>query len=155
MTRCLRTIVFFAAAAAVLAVRAQAQVPFDEYFLDKALRFDLYQVGDAKDEIVTLDQIYQEEIWPESRTHLIDPFGYGHYAVKLYDVASNRLIYSRGFDSTYAEYKTTTPALDGVKRVFERSVRVPLPKRPFLFVVEARDKRHLLRPIFSQTVDPS
>ena len=155
MTRRARMIVFFTAATAVLAVRAQAQVPFDEYFLDKALRFDLYQVGDAKDEIATLDQIYQEGIWPESRTHLIDPFGYGHYAVKLYDVASNRLIYSRGFDSTYAEYKTTTPALNGVKRVFERSVRVPHPKRPFLFVIEARDKLHLLHPIFSQTVDPS
>jgi hypothetical protein len=155
MSRRLRMIVFFTAAAAVLAAHAQAQVPFDEYFLDKALRFDLYQAGDAKDEIVTLDQIYQEGIWPESRTHLIDPFGYGHYAVKLYDVASNRLIYSRGFDSTYAEYKTTTPALDGVKRVFERSVRVPHPKRPFLFVVEARDKLHLLHPLFSRTVDPS
>jgi len=155
MTRRVRMIVLFAAAAAVLTVRARAQVPFDEYFLDKALRFDLYQVGDAKDEIVTLDQIYQEGLWPESRTHLIDPFGYGHYAVKLYDVASNRLIYSRGLDSTYAEYKTTTPALNGVKRVFERSVRVPHPKRPFVFVIEARDKLHLLHPLFSQTVDPS
>ena len=153
--RLLRMIVFFVAAAAALGARAQAQVPFDEYFVDKALRFDLYQAGDAKDEIVTLDQIYEEQIWPESRIHLIDPFGYGHYAVKLYDVASNRLIYSRGFDSTYAEYKTTTPALNGVKRVFERSVRVPHPKRPFLFVVEARDKLHLLHPIFSQAVDPS
>jgi hypothetical protein len=141
--------------AAALAARAQAQVAFDDYFLDKALRFDLYQVGDAKDEIVTLDQIYQEAIWPESRTHLIDPFTYGRYAIKLYDVASNRLIYSRGFDSTYAEYKTTTPALNGVKRVFERSIRVPHPKRPFLFVVEARDKFHLLHPLFSQAVDPS
>jgi hypothetical protein len=154
MTRRLRMIAFLMLAAA-LAARAQAQVAFDDYFLDKALRFDLYQVGDAKDEIVTLDQIYQEAIWPESRTHLIDPFTYGRYAIKLYDVASNRLIYSRGFDSTYAEYKTTTPALNGVKRVFERSIRVPHPKRPFLFVVEARDKFHLLHPLFSQAVDPS
>jgi hypothetical protein len=140
---------------AALAARGQSQVAFDEFFLDKALRFDLYQVGDAKDEVVTLDQIYQEGIWPESRTHLIDPFTYGHYAVKLYDVASNRLMYSRGFDSTFAEYKTTTPALNGVKRVFERSIRVPHPKRPFLFVIEVRDKFHLLRPLFSQVVDPS
>jgi hypothetical protein len=142
-------------AAAALAARAQTTVPFDEYFLDKALRFDLYQTGDAKDEIVTLDQIYQEGIWPESRTHLIDPFTYGRYAVKLYDVASNRLIYSRGFDTTFAEYKTTTPALNGVKRVFERSVRVPHPKRPFIFVIESRDKLHLLHPLFSQAIDPS
>jgi hypothetical protein len=140
---------------AAIAAGAQTQVPFDEYFLDKALRFDLYQTGDAKDETVTLDQIYEEGIWPESRTHLIEPFTYGRYAVKLYDVASNRLVYSRGFDTTFAEYKTTAPALDGVKRVFERSVRVPHPKRPFLFVVESRDKLHLLHPLFSRVVDPS
>jgi hypothetical protein len=151
--RLLMTVVLLAAAA--LAANAQAQVAFDEFFLDKALRFDLYQVGDAKDELVTLDQVYQEGIWPESRTHLIDSFTYGHYAVKLYDVASNRLIYSRSFDSTYAEYKTTTPAINGVKRVFERSIRVPHPKRPFLFVIEARDKWHLPRPLFSQVIDPS
>ncbi len=140
---------------AALAALGQAQTVFEADFVDKALRFDLYQVGDAKDELVTLDQIYQEGIWPESRNHLIDPFTYGRYAVKLYDVASNRLIYSRGFDSTYAEYKTTTPALEGVRRVFERSVRVPQPKRPFLFVVEGRDKQHLLHPLISRTVDPS
>jgi hypothetical protein len=138
-----------------LAVRAQTQVAFDDFFLDKALRFDLYQVGDAKDEIVTLDQVYQEDIWPESKTHLIDPFEHGRYAVKVYDVASNRLVYSRGFDTMYAEYKTTTPALNGVKRVFERSVRVPCPKRPTLFVIEARDKHHLLHPLFSQIIDPA
>jgi hypothetical protein len=154
MTRRLIAIVFLAAAAA-LAAHAQTPVVFDDCFLDKALRFDLYQVGDAKDEIVTLDQIYEEGLWPESRTHLIDPFTYGHYAVKLYDVASNRLIYSRGFDSTLAEYKTTTPALAGIKRVFERSLRVPQPKRPFVFVIEGRDKLHLLHPLFSQVVDPA
>ncbi|HYA49344.1 MAG TPA: M64 family metallopeptidase [Burkholderiales bacterium] len=154
MTRRLRMIVLLVAVT-TLTARAQAPVPFDEFFLDKALRFDLYQVGDAKDEAVTLDQVYEEALWPESRTHLIDPFIYGHYAVELYDVASNRLIYSRGFDSTFAEYRTTTPALNGVKRVFERSIRVPHPRRPFLFVIEGRDKFHVLHPLFTQSVDPS
>jgi len=134
---------------------ALAQVPFDDYFVDKAMRIDLYHVGDAKDEIVTIDHIYQEGIWPESRTHLIDPFGYGRYGVKVYDIASNCLIYSRGFDSMFGEYKTTTPALNGVKRVFQRSVRIPFPKRSVLFVVEMRDKKHLLHPLFSETIDPS
>jgi hypothetical protein len=143
------------AARGPLAAQAPSQVPFDDFFLDKALRFNLYQAGDAKEESVTLDQIYEEAIWPESRTHLIEPFTYGRYAVELYDVTSNRLIYSRGFDTTFAEYRTTTPALDGVKRVFQRSVRIPEPKRPFLFVIEARDKFHILHPLFSRAVDPA
>ncbi|MGD0784142.1 MAG: peptidase M64 N-terminal domain-containing protein, partial [Candidatus Aminicenantales bacterium] len=114
---------------------AQTRIVYDDYFTDKALRVDLYQVGDAKDEIVTVDKILEEPLWPETRTRLVDDFGYGRYVLKIYDIASNHLIYSRGFDSMLAEYKTTAPALEGTKRVFQRSVRFPSPKRPVLFVV--------------------
>jgi hypothetical protein len=136
-------------------VVAQVQPPFDEYFLDKALRVDLYQAGDAKDESVSVHQVYEEGLWPESKSGLLPSFEYGRYVYKLYDVASNRLIFARGFDTMFAEYKTTSPALAGTARVFERSVRMPLPKRPALFVVEKRDKRHLLLPLFSQVLDPA
>jgi hypothetical protein len=134
---------------------AQIQPPFDEYFLDKALRIDLYQAGDANDESVTVHQVYEEGLWPESKSGLLPPFEYGRYVLKLYDVASNRLVFERGFDTMFAEYKTTSPALAGTARVFQRSVRVPLPKRPVLFVVEKRDKRHIPQPLFSQVIDPS
>ena len=133
----------------------QIQPPFDEYFLDKALRIDLYQAGDAKDERVTIHQIYEEGIWPESKTGLVPPFDQGRYVLKVFDAASNRLVFLRGFDTMYAEYKTTSPALAGEVRVFERSVRIPLPKRPVLFVVEKRDRRNLLHPVFDRIVDPS
>ncbi|MCK7477258.1 MAG: hypothetical protein M0C28_06990 [Candidatus Moduliflexus flocculans] len=126
--------------------RRRTQPAFDEYFLDKALRVDLFQTGDAKDERVTVHQIYEEGIWPESKAGLLPPFDQGRYVLKVYDAASNRLVFLRGFDTMYAEYKTTSPALAGEVRVFERSVRFPLPKRPVLFVVEKRDKRNLLHP---------
>ncbi len=137
------------------AAAAQALVPFDAFFEDKALRLELYQTGDGQGEVVTLHKIVEEGLWPETRTHLLEPFEYGRYVAKVYDIASNRLIYRRGFDTMFAEYKTTTPALNGVKRVFERAFRIPEPKKPVLFVVEARDKQHLLHPIFTQTIDPS
>ncbi len=133
----------------------QPPPPFDEFFLDKALRIDLYQSGDAKSESVTIRRISEEAIWPESKTGLLPPFDYGRYVYRIYDAASNRLIFSRGFDTMFAEYKTTSPALAGTVRVFERSVRFPLPRRPVLFVIEQRDKRSLLHPVFSQIVDPS
>jgi hypothetical protein len=127
---------------------------YDAYFTEKAFRIDLYQTGDAKEEVVTLHRIVEEPLWPETRTRLVDPFGIGRYFAKVYDLASNTLIYSRGFDTMLAEYKTTTPAIEGKKRVFQRSVRIPAPKRPVLFVVEVRDKKQLLHPIFSRTIDP-
>jgi len=134
---------------------APAQVPFDDFFHDQTLRIDLYQAGDAKEETLTIHQVYLEGTWPESKAGLISPFDYGRYVYRLYDIASNRLIFSRGFDTMFAEYKTTAPALAGGKRVFQRSVRLPFPKRPVLFVVERRDKGHLLHPLFDQVIDPT
>lgn len=146
---------FWVCALSALPLLSSAQLPFDDFFLDETLRIDIYQIGDAKEETITIHQIYLEGIWPESKTGLLPPFDYGRYVYKLCDVASNRLIFSRGFDTMFAEYKTTSPALAGEKRVFERSLRIPLPKRPVLFVIEQRDKRHLLHPIFDRTIDPA
>jgi hypothetical protein len=134
---------------------SQAPIPYETRFTDKALRLDLYQVGDAAGETLTIDAVYEEPLWPETRTRLVDPFGYGRYVVKVYDIASNDLIYSRGFDTMFAEYKTTTPAIEGAKRVFQRSLRIPEPRRPVQLVVEARDKKNILHPIFQKTIDPS
>jgi len=66
-----------------ISLAAIAQVPFENDFEDKAMRLDVYHIGDAKEEIITIDRICQEGIWPESRTHLIVPFNTGRYAVKV------------------------------------------------------------------------
>lgn len=132
-----------------------AAVSFDEFFLDKALRVELYQVGNAAEELVTIDRVVEEPVWPETRAHLVEPFENGRYAVKVRDAASGGLIYSRGFDGMFGEYKTTTPAIDGAKRVFQRPVRIPRPRRPALFAIEVRDKSNVLRPLFEATIDPA
>ncbi len=152
----IRRISFLCAAAALCpTLRAQVLVPYSEHFTEKALRIDLYQTGDAKTEILTIDAIYEEPLWPESRTERAAPFNEGRYMLQVFELASNTLLFARGFDTMFAEYKTTAPALDGVQRVFQRSVRIPEPVRPILFVVEARDKKNLLHPIFARTIDPS
>ena len=143
------------AAWAVCLVSAQGVVSFDDYFQDESLRVDLYFAGDAKEEAITLDSLHIEPVWAGSRTGLIEPFELGRNAVKVYEVASNRLIFKRGFDTMFGEYRTTAPALAGVKRVFPRSVCIPLPRRPVLFVIESRDRTNIPRPVFTTTIDPS
>ncbi|MEN6561903.1 MAG: M64 family metallopeptidase [Acidobacteriota bacterium] len=133
----------------------EPQPSFDEFFADKAWRVDLYQTGDARNESVLLHRISEEGAWPEPKTALLPPFDYGRYVCRLYDAASNRLIFCRGFDTMFGEYKTTSPALAGAARVFERSLRIPAPRRPVLLVVEQRDKRNLLHPVLNQMIDPS
>ncbi len=131
-----------------------AQVQFDDFFRDTILRVDLYHVGNAVEEEMTLDRMYAQGIWGGSIRNLVDPFGMGRYAVRLYDVASNRMIFSRGYDSYFGEYKTTKPAKEGTKRTFHETVLVPLPKMSALLVIEMRDRRNLYRPMWIFEVDP-
>lgn len=128
---------------------------FDLYFDDAALRLELFQTGDAREEIISAGPILREPLWPGSRTSLIDPFNNGRYQIKLYDIATNALIYSSGFDCMYGEYRTTSPALDGIKRTFRRAVRFPAPKHPVQFVLEKRDANNLPAPFFVLRIDPA
>jgi hypothetical protein len=134
---------------------AQTSVSFDDYFLDRAMRLDLFMTGDAKEVFITIDRIHQEAVWPESKARLLDQFNNGRYGIEVYDGASNHLIYSRGFDTMLGEYRTTAPALAGTKRVFRRSVRLPYPKGPVTVVIYGRDKKNLPHQLFEATIDPA
>lgn len=132
-----------------------AQVPFGDFFQNTALRVDLYLSGDAKQANVTLDRISEEGPWPESPGSLIEPFQNGRYLLKVYDVATNRLTYARGFDCMFGEYTTTTPALKGIQRTFSRSLRIPCPRRPVQVVLELRDRENIPRPLYTTRIDPT
>lgn len=133
---------------------APSRVNFDDHFLDKALRINFHQVGDAEEEKIIIRDIYEEPIWPGSKTQLVNPFNYGHYFIKVYEISSNKLIYAQGFDCMFGEYRTTAPALNGIKRVFKRAVRIPYPRRPVNVVFEVRDKKNILHPLSIEKVDP-
>lgn len=134
---------------------AQAPVRFADYFIDKTMRIDYYHVGNAKEEWITIDQVYQQGIWAGSQRNLIDGFNNGRYSIKIYDDSSGRLIFSKGFDSYFGEYKTTSQALKGIKRTYHESALVPFPKNKVKFILEVRDRNNALQPLFTQTVDPS
>lgn len=149
---------FVVLAAAVLvpaALPAPGPVDYDKYFVDKTMRVDYYHVGDAKEEFITLDVVYEQGIWAGSRRNLIDPFNRGRYAVKILDASSGELIFSRGFDSYFGEYKTTEAALRGQKRTYQESALVPFPRNKIKFVVEVRNRENVLQPLFSTEIDPS
>ncbi|HVT82387.1 MAG TPA: M64 family metallopeptidase, partial [Phycisphaerae bacterium] len=83
--------------------------------------------------------------------NIICPFDACHYDIKVYDQASGKLIYVQPFDTLFAEYRTTEPALKGV---YNRSLRFPEPKAPVKFVIENRDKKLALHELFSVNIDP-
>jgi hypothetical protein len=136
-------------------VKAQDKVKFDDFFIDKTMRIDYFHIGDNSSEFVTLDKIYCYGIWAGSRKNLIDDFNNGKYYVKIYDLASGRLIFSKGFDSYFGEYKTSDEASKGIKRTYHESALIPYPKNKIKFTLELRDRKNVLSPIFSSEIDPS
>ena len=146
-----------AALAALVAgcARAQKGPSFDAWFVDKTMRVDYFHAGSSSEETITLDQVYDQGIWAGSRSRLIDPFNLGRYLVKIYDAAGGTLIFSRGFDSYFGEYKTSDPALQGVRRTYHESALFPYPKKPVRFTVEGKDRQNAPKVLFSQTIDPA
>jgi hypothetical protein len=132
-----------------------AKVVFEDYFVNKALRVELYNSGDALESIVALRDLYEEPVWPENPRQLITPFEYGQFAIKLYDEASGRLIFSKGFDTMFSEYITTSPALSGIKRVFESTTRCPMPQAKAKLQIERRNREHVLSPVLTIAVNPA
>jgi len=134
-----------------------AQIPdsFDRYFADKTMRVDYFHIGDAKEEIATIDQVYEQGSWAGNLNNLIDTYSNGRYSVKVYDLSSDRLIFSKGFDSYFGEYKTTDAAIKGLKRTYHETALVPYPKNKIRFVIEVRDRKNALVPFFSQAIDPA
>ena len=130
------------------------KIDFDYYFIDQTMRIDYFHIGDAEEEVFTIDHIYQQGIWAGNPDNLIDSFINGRYFIKIYDTAANRLIFSKGYDSYFGEYKTTEPAKKGVKRAFHESTLIPYPRKPILFVIEVRDKKNILHPSFIREIDP-
>ena len=137
----------------VVVTEAQA-VNFDDYFFNKTMRIDYWQVGSKLQESIILDEVYEQGVWAGNTKKLLYPFPYGRYRVEVYDVNSNALIFSKGYDGYFAEYKTTEPAARGVERVFSQSALIPFPKHPILFVVDRRDSNNVYHPEFEQRIDP-
>ncbi|MBI5475509.1 MAG: peptidase M64 [Ignavibacteriales bacterium] len=128
---------------------------FDKYFVDKTMRIDYYHTGTKGTETIALDKIYDEGRWSGSLVNLVDDLNLGDYSVRIYDIATNKVIYSRGYSSMFQEWQTTDEALANIFRTFHESVRIPFPQNKIQFVVCRRDKNMIFHEIFSTVVDPN
>lgn len=144
--------------AAILLVAAfviPAGAGFDDDFTGATLRVDYRHTGTAEEEHLAVDRILVEGPWPGSRTQLVDTTNLGKYLLEVVDLASNRLLYSRGFASIYGEWETTGEAGKGIWRAIAEAVRLPEPRRPVQLRIRKRDGDRSFREIWSMSVDPA
>ncbi|HTZ47369.1 MAG TPA: IgA Peptidase M64 [Verrucomicrobiae bacterium] len=93
----------------------------------RTLRVDYYHTGNAHDEWFSLDRVVLEPLeWPGNPQHTIDESNLGNYLFEVRERAGGKLLYSRGFNSVFGEWKTTEEALHG-NRTFSESLRFPAP----------------------------
>ena len=133
---------------------ANTQVNFDNYFINRTMRIDYFHIGNAKDELVTVDKIFQYGIWAGSTNNLIDNFNNGKYYYKIYDLSSGKLIFSKGFNSYFGEYQTSSEAVNGIERTYSESAIIPYPKSKIKFIIERRRKDNKLEEFFKTEIDP-
>ncbi|MEI8202762.1 MAG: M64 family metallopeptidase [Bacteroidota bacterium] len=127
---------------------------FDTYFLYKTLRVDYYHTGNQKEEFYSIDEIMEEPFWGGSKTQLIDKFDFGKYKVMVFDTLENKLIYSRGFSSLFAEWIDTKEAQITTKS-FQETFCLPFPKRTVRLEFYSRNKKNQWNKKFTYLIDPT
>jgi len=147
------------AASVILVVLLVVFVPasgsdFSRFFADGALRIDLYHVGDAGSEEYILDELRKEKYWAGNPDNLIDTLNLGNYIVRVFDLETNRMIFSRGYCCIFGEWKTTSEA-EKRRRVFHESLLIPYPRKPVQVRIDGRNRENIFRNVFDITVDPS
>ena len=120
----------------------------------QTFRVDLFHTGTATEERFAVDRLVLEPLpFPGNPARPVDDTNLGKYFYEVRDLASNRVLYSRGFASIYGEWETTEEARK-VSRTFSESLRFPAPARPVQVTVKKRGAGNAFREVWSAVVDP-
>ncbi len=130
-----------------------AQVNFDNYFIDKSLRFDFLLGGNNNTITVYPKQIKQEPFWGGSKKNLIDIFNYGSYRFRVFDLQSDSLIFTKGFSTLFQEWQTTAEAKLHDKTFYQAAI-FPFPKKKVRLEIDARQWSGKFKTIYKTEIDP-
>jgi len=118
------------------------------------LRLDYFHTGSATTETFALDAVTLEGPWPGNPDRPLDDTNLGKYFFEVVDLATNRVVYSRGFASIYGEWETTSEAREA-HRTFHESLRFPKPRSPVQVVLKKRGQDGVFHEAWSVVVDPA
>ncbi|MFZ4401594.1 MAG: M64 family metallopeptidase [Bacteroidales bacterium] len=136
----------------LLFISLKGNSQFDKYFENKTLRIDFFHSGNYEHEYYRPDELIEKKIWAGSKINLIDTFDYGKFRILIYDTLSGNLIYSRGYSSLFAEWRTTAEG-KGSCGNFSETMLIPFPKKVINIVFQSRDSLNKWQTIASQFVD--
>ena len=119
------------------------------------LRVDIQHGGDARTEHFALERVLVEALpWPGNPARPVDDTNRGVNQVRVLDAETGALLYSRGYSTVFAEWRSTAEAAT-VQRSFQESLRFPMPEKPVTVQVLARDATNAFQPVWQVRVDPA
>jgi hypothetical protein len=136
------------------AMLAAAALPVSAADQPATMRVDYFHSGGQGAEIYSLDRVVIEPLpWPGSLERAVDDTNLGTYRFEVRD-ADGKLLYSRGFDSIYAEWATTAEAATS-HRTFSDSLRFPAPAGPVKVTLQQRNADQVFATVWQVAIDPS
>jgi len=126
---------------------------FEQLFTGATLRIDLHHAGSRSEESFTLDRLLEEGPWAGPRAVRKDETGFGAYIFRLFDSASNEMIFSRAFSNLFGEWRTTGEALTA-RRTMHETILAPMPRSPAYATIAARGPNNVFVDLFSVRIDP-
>ena len=130
-----------------------AQPHYDDYFMNKSLRFDFLLGGNHDEVFVYPAAIKQEPYWAGNKNKLIDPFDYGTYRFRVFDLNSDSLIFTKGFCTIFQEWQTTDEAKK-IEKTYYQAAIFPFPKKDVRLEIDAREWDGTFRTIYTTNIDP-
>jgi len=115
------------------------QDEFNKFFEPNSLRVDFYLSGTAHSEIFIFQQLKKTQHWA-GKTELIsyDSLNLGNYRYNLYDSATNKLLYTKGFNSLFEEWQATPEAKTLQKSFYQVNI-MPFPKIVVKYELQKRN----------------
>jgi hypothetical protein len=126
---------------------------FEKSFEFRSLRIDYVHAGNHQSEWFALDELLVEPYWGGSHNNLIDTFNYGQQRVEVRNPETGNLLYSRGYNSLFGEWQTTTEARE-INRSFTETVVIPFPLIPVKVSLLSRDKSGEFISRFEMMINP-
>ncbi|WP_299577910.1 M64 family metallopeptidase [uncultured Sunxiuqinia sp.] len=130
-----------------------ARGDFSEYFINKTLRIDYLLGGTDQTAEVVIKQLKKEPYYGGSHVNLVEANTKGTYRYQLVDVATDEVIFSRGFCPIFQEWQATEEAKKQKGSFYQVAV-CPFPKKICRFIIEQRNWEGVFEPVFKTEIDP-
>lgn len=131
-------VAFIALAFSLSAASAADKAGFDKHFTSGRLRLDLQFAGNYENLYVFLETLCKESNWAGPRENILDNLDRGDHYMKVF-ATDGTLIYSRGFNTLFREWRTTAEAKK-VSKTSTLSLWMPFPKEKVRVVIYDKPK---------------